>query len=472
MKKSVKLLMSLAAISLLGGAVTGCGGSSNCPECPECPDTPVTPDDEKSGAILNIRCWNNEFQSRFRSYYPDYVKTEGDYDILRDGTKVKWIIVANDGGAYQTALDEALKNQDSVKDDEKVDIFLSEADYITKYKDSEYTLDVIIDVGLSTSDINDQYAYTQEVATSSSGSLKGVTWQAAPGLFAYRRDLAKKVFGTDDPTKVQEQLSSWDKFNAAAAKAKEKGVYMLSGYDDSYRTYSNNMGQKWVSDDGVLSIAPKMKQWVDDTKNFVDKGYCGTSTLWSGQWAADQGPNGNPVLGFFYSTWGINFTLLGNSLADSSAPQQVGNGLFGQYAVCEGPESYYWGGTWIHAAKGTDNIKQIKDIMLNLTCSRTVMSSITKIEQDYTNTVSGMDTIANDKSFGSAFLGGQNHIALFAKSAAKIDCSNMSGYDQACNEGFQNAMHDYFAGTVSYEKALANFKSTISEKHPEVTFNF
>ncbi len=51
----------------------------------------------------------------------------------------------------------------------------------------------------------------------------------------------------------------------------------------------------------------------------------------------DQGPDGN-VFGFFYSTWGINFTLMGNSLADSNAPAEAGNGIYGDYAVCEGPQ--------------------------------------------------------------------------------------------------------------------------------------
>lgn len=46
--------------------------------------------------------------------------------------------------------------------------------------------------------------------------------------------------------------------------------------------------------------------------------------------------------GFFYSTWGINFTLMGNALADSSKPAEKGNGIYGDYAVCEGAQAYYW----------------------------------------------------------------------------------------------------------------------------------
>ena len=74
------------------------------------------------------------------------------------------------------------------------------------------------------------------------------------------------------------------------------------------------------------------------------------------------------MFGFFYSTWGINFTLLGNSLETPVAEggkEEVGNGIYGDYAVCEGPQPYYWGGTWICAAAGTDTKPPVGDVELN-----------------------------------------------------------------------------------------------------------
>lgn len=470
MKKSVKLMMALVSCALLSSVVS-CGGTTSDDggkDCPVCPDS----GDKVGGKVLNIWAWNDEFQGRLRQFYPDYVSTDANgNDLLRDGTTIKWTIHANDNNGYQVPLDEALKNQESAATDDKIDMFLSEADYITKYKDSDYTLDVKKDVGITDDYLSDQYKYTQQVATSSDGALKGVTWQATPGLYAYRTDLAEKVFGTSDPDKVQAKLADWSKFNAAAKTAKDAGVKILSGYDDAYRTYSNNVSKPWVDDKGVVSIDPMIKKWVDDTMVNVKNGYCGDTTLWSSGWQSDQGPKGN-VLGFFYSTWGINFTLLGNSLDAGNTKHELGNGLFGKYRVCEGPASYYWGGTWMHACKGTDNIPEIKDIMEKLTCSRTVESSITRITEDYTNTVSGMHAIATDDTYASAFLGGQNHVALFEASASKIDASKMSAYDQGCNENFQTAMHDYFAGKATYEEALANFKKLLTAKYPEVTYDF
>ena len=422
------------------------------------------------GSVLNVWCWNDEFQSRFNDYYPEVKEIAADKSTttLNDGTIVKWTINPNENNNYQNKLDEALLAQDSAAEDDKIDIFLIEADYALKYVDSPYTLDVRADIGLTDDELAGQYKYTQDIA-SADGVLKGVTWQATPGLFAYRRSIAKDVLGTDDPAEVQTYLSDWDKFNEVAEKAAEKGYKMLSGYDDSYRTFSNNVSAPWV-DGTTVKVDPNIMKWVEQTKEFTDKGYNNKSSLWNDVWAADQGPTGK-VFGFFYSTCGINFTLLGNSLATPVAEggkEEVGNGIYGDYAVCEGPQAYYWGGTWICAAAGTDNTATIKNVMEKLTCDKDIDKQITLDTQDYTNNVEAMNEIANS-DYQSAFLGGQNHIALFAKSAEKIDMSNAGPYDQGCNEGIQAAFKDYFDGAVDMNGAKANFEKTIMEKYPELT---
>ena len=321
------------------------------------------------------------------------------------------------------------------------------------------------DIGLTDEQLAGQYKYTQDIATAD-GVLKGVTWQATPGLFAYRRSIAKDVLGTDDPAEVQAALSDWDKFDAVAEQAAAKGYKMLSGYDDSFRTFSNNVSAPWV-DGTTVKVDANIMKWVEQTKLYTENGYNNKSSLWNDVWAADQGPDGK-VFGFFYSTWGINFTLLGNSLADSNAPAEVGNGIFGDYAVCEGPQPYYWGGTWICAAAGTDNAETIKDVMAKLTCDKDIALAITTDTQDYTNNVEAMDELASS-DYASAFLGGQNHIALFAKAAPNIDMSNAGPYDQGCNEGIQTAFKDYFDGVVDIDTAKKNFETIIMEKYPELT---
>lgn len=487
MKKSMFAIAAMSAVGLL--ALVGCNGGND----ESCPGGTTTGGDE--GKVLNIWCWNTEFQSRFEAFYPDYVKTvtEGSksYDLLRDGTKVNFVIEPNDNNNYQTKLDAALREQDNKAADEKIDMFLIEADYATKYTKSNYTLDLKADIGLTDADLAEQYKYTQDIVTVD-GKLKATSWQATPGLFAYRRDIAKDVLGVDDPAQVQAKLSDWSKFNAVAAQMKAKGVKMLSGFADNYRPYSNNMEKPWLDSDGkTIRLDKKIKEWIVTTKDYADKGYCEDAKLWSAQWQADQGPDGYSVkdgdssvagkktFGFFYSTWGINFTLAGNADPNGVGVVRKADGtidttksLYGDYAVCEGPASWYWGGSWLCAAKGTDNKGLINDIMYKLTCSPQIAKSITRETQDYTNCQSAMNALAEDKTYGSDFLGGQNHIALFKESAKKIDMKNAGPYDQILNEGIQNAFESYFFGDAAgqYQAALTAFKATVEEKANNLTF--
>ena len=483
MKKRI-LAAVLASASILG-AVAGCSSnatssagssttdSSKTENSSKTEDSSKTDDSsnagtsdkftlkEGEGKTLNIAVWNEEF----KNYFDKYIKAK-----MPEGVTVNFKITENKDNAYQNKLDEDLPKNEAASADDKIDMFLFEADYALKYVNSEYTLDVK-SLGLTDEDLSGMYQYTKDVCTTQDDAklLKGVSWQATPGLFAYRRSIAKDVLGTDDPAEVQTYLSDWDKFNDVAAQAAAKGYKMLSGFDDAYRTFSNNVAAPWVTGTTV-TVDENIMKWVDQTKEYTDKGYNNKSSLWDSQWASDQGPTGK-VFGFFYSTWGINFTLLGNSLATPTAEggkEEVGNGIYGDYAVCEGPQPYYWGGTWICGAAGSDNIETIKDVMQKLTCDEAIMKQITMDTQDYTNNEKAMNEIANS-DYSSAFLGGQNHIALFAEAATKIDMSNAGPYDQGLNESFQNAFKDYFTGNVEEDAAKANFETAIKEKYPELT---
>ncbi len=521
-----KNLFALLAVVTLAGSLAGCNpstsgsgtgtGGKEYPDYEEQAVTPITPTLSNGGSIVNIRCWNTEFEERFAQFYDGideevnpkkFVKDKGNLATASaDGTytlknfktasgdkiKVKFIVNANQDNGYQIPLDRDLKNQATASADNKIDMFLMEADYALKYANSDYSVD-ISKLGITENDTKDMYDYTKVIATDTrkgmNNALKGLSWQAAPGLFAYRNDFAKKLWSDypADPAEsdtqevkaqktaaqaefVQGKIGTWDKFNAVAKEAKEKNIHMLSGFDDSYRTFSNSAKSSWIKKyvnvDGektaMLTLDPEIKNWIKQTKEYTDKKYNNQTSLWDDNWAKGQSIKGD-VFGYFYSTWGINFTLLGNA----------GDELYGQYRVCQGPASYYWGGTWLCAANYTDNADVVKDIMLKLTCNKDVAKSITsnEIVQDYTNNKTAMHELATDKNYGSKFLGGQNHIALFEKSASNLKMAAMSAIDQTCNEGIQNAMKDYFTGKISYKEAVNNFKKNCQDKVNSILFD-
>ena len=409
------------------------------------------------GKVLNIYCWNEEFKSRVTDHYPGYTEVDATTGTIGDVT-VKWNITPNDDNAYQNNLDATLLKQADAAADDKIDIFLVEADYALKYVDTDYTM-AVSDLGITDSDLSKQYQYTKDVVTDSNGVLKGVSWQGCPGVLFYNRDAAKAVLGSDDPSEVQNYVKDWDTFNDTAKKMKDAGYTITSSANDTYRVYSNNVTSKWVVD-GKINIDDNIMKWVDDSKELVDAGETGTYELWSDDWKKGFYPEGN-VFCYFGPAWLVNFSM--------AADTEGSIGYNGGWGATEGPQGFFWGGTWICAANGTDNQSLVKDIMLQMTTNDDVMKEIIEKDDDFVN---NQDVIAEmaDSSYSSKILGGQNPLGIYSAGVSKLDLSNLSAYDQGCNEEFQNAMKNYFEGTATKEEALDLFYKAVVEKYPELTY--
>ena len=107
--------------------------------------------------------------------------------------------------------------------------------------------------------------------------------------------------------------------------------------------------------------------------------------------------------------------------------------------------------------------------MLQMTTNEDLMKEIVVQDDDFVNNIPAMEAMAADTSYQSKVLGGQNPLAMYCAGAGSIDLSNLSAYDQACNEEFQNAMKNYFEGNATLDDALDLFYKAVEEKHPELT---
>ena len=471
MKK--KIISALLCASMVASMAAGCG-SSDTADTTTTDNTASTPATEAApaadagtetatdatasdeGKVLNIYCWNEEFKSRLEDHYPGYTIVDGTTGTIGDVT-VKWNITPSDDNAYQNNLDATLLKQADAAADDKIDLFLVEADYALKYVDTDYTMDVA-DLGITDADIADQYQYTKDIVTDSNGKLKGLTWQGCPGVLFYNREAAKEVLGSDDPADVQEYVKDWDTFNETAKTLKAAGYKITSSANDSYRVYSNNVTSKWVVD-GKINIDDNIMKWVDDSKELVDAGETGTADLWSDDWKKGFYPEGK-VFCYFGPAWLVNFSM--------AAEDEGSIANLGGWGATQGPEGFYWGGSWICAANGTDNPGLVKDIMLQMTTNDDVMKDIIEKDDDFVN---NQDVIAEmaDSSYSSKILGGQNPLGIYSAGVSKLDLSNLSAYDQGCNEEFQHAMKNYFDGKASLDDALDLFYKAVEEKYPELT---
>ena len=463
MKKRV--LGLLLSMTMVAGMLTACGGSADSASTgasadgnaadATAADAPAAAGDE--GKVLNIYCWDEEFKSRVADHYPGYTETDATSGKIGDVT-VKWNITPNENNAYQNNLDEALLKQADAAADDKIDIFLVEADYALKYVDADVSMPVA-DLGITDADIANQYKYTQDVMTDSNGKLKGLSWQGCPGVLIYNREAAKEVLGSDDPAEVQKSVADWDTFLKTAEQMKAKGYSMTSTTNDAYRVFSNNVSSKWVQD-GVVKVDPSIMKWVEMTKKMVDAKEVGsTSDLWSDDWSKGFYPDGKTFC-YFGPAWMINFSMA----ADTEG--SIANA--GGWGATEGPQGFFWGGTWICAAQGTDNASLVADIMKQLTTNKDIMLDIVAKDSDFVNNKPAMEEAATKDEYAFAPLGGQNPLAMFCNGAEKCDLSNQCEYDQGCNEEFQKAMKNYFDGNATLDQALEMFNSAIVEKYPEL----
>lgn len=463
MKK--KVITGLLALTMAAGTLAGCGSTASSGNSSAGGTETASASGGDEGKVINIYSWNDEFRERLEAVYPEVEETskDGTVTTLKDGTEIHWIINPNQDGVYQQKLDEALLKQADASADDKIDIFLSETDYVFKYTDKDADVAMPLkDLGIDPAkDLADQYDFTRTTASDSDGVQRGSTWQCCPGLLVYRRDIAQDVFGTDDPAAVGEKVKDWDTLKATAEELKAKGYYTFASYADTFRLYGNSISESWVQPgDTTVKVDPQIMNWIDNSKEWLDAGYLNPTVKgqWNDDWNKAMSSQSN-VFAFLLPAWGIDFVLNPNWDGDAGA-----------WAVTNPPQEYNWGGSYIHAATGTDNPEHAKDIILAMTADKDNLLKISKDYSDFTNTKSGMQEAAtDDANFSSEFLGGQNAFQYFAPVAENIKIAPLSAYDQGCVELIQNSFSDYFQGEVDFDKAKANFETAIKERYPDIT---
>ena len=103
-----------------------------------------------------------------------------------------------------------------------------------------------------------QFQFIQSMEKDKDGNIRGLGYQGTPGAFYYRRDLAKKYLGTDDPQQVSKKISSWDKIlkiGKDVAKKSNGKVHTISSWGDIDAVQSAIIKKPWVVN-GKLVIDP------------------------------------------------------------------------------------------------------------------------------------------------------------------------------------------------------------------------
>ena len=311
--------------------------------------------------------------------------------------------------------------------------------------------------------------YSVDIGTNPDGKVVGLGYQATGGAFIYRRSIAQDVWGTDDPAEISAKIGggsgSWDQFFAAAEELKAKGYGIVSGDGDLWHAVENSSDTGWIVD-GKLNIDPKREAFMDLSMKLKENDYHNDTQDWQDAWFADmKGEGAKGIFGFFGPAWLINYTM-----APNCGGEAVGEGTYGDWAVCESPIGFFWGGTWLLANKDTQKVDAVKQIIdwITLDCSETGLQyywangTMVDGEQGTKDCVASGTVMA--MSNGEVdFLGGQNMFDVFVPANAFANGKNCTQYDETINQYWRDAVREYTAGNLSKEDAVAAFKQNVAD---------
>ncbi len=421
--------------------------------------------------VINVMSFTEEIPNMVQEYLDKHPEL---------GYKMKKTVVATTNGEYQPALDEMLKSKDSAPD-----IYGLEAAFVLKYTQGDAagfaatydSLGIKTEESLKAAEIA---TYASEIGTRpADGKVVALPYQATGGCFIYRRSLAKDTWGTDDPATIQTKIGggsgNWDQFWVAAEQLKAKGYGIVSGDGDIWHAIENSSDSAWVVD-GKLNIDPKREEFLDISKKLKDNGWHNETQDWQDGWFADmKGEGPQPIFGFFGPAWLINYTMGDNCGDNKDTPEH--EGTYGDWAVCNSPVGFCWGGTYLASAKSAvDKMSdEKKTVVADIIKWVTLDTDENSLQYQWANGTFGggdgstKDTVASGvvmkKSDGATgFLAGQNMFEYFVPAGDYATGRNMTQYDETINQCWREAVRAYVAGDVDRAGAIDKFKADVKSK--------
>lgn len=399
---------------------------------------------ENQGDTLVVWTFTEEIKGMIENHY-----LKDNPDLPYD---VQIVVVPNEN--YQSKLDPALASGKSAPD-----VFALEAAYIKKYTNSPYTKPL---TSLGFADESDATLdYVMDVARDENGVLKGLSWQATPGAYFYRRSMAEEYLGTSEPEEVQALVSDFEKFYNVAKTVNEQSggtVSAIGSMGDLTQVFFAARDKGWV-EDGKLIIDPKIDELMEMAKKFEEEGLSAQANQWEELWFA--GMSGDSVFGYFLPTWGLHYVLKPNA-----TNANTGESTEGDWGMIQGPSPYFWGGTWLAVREGTEMEQAAADLVEYMTLNEAFLEEWALETGDVLSNVTVVDKIKD--TYSEPFLAGQNHYAAFARMAEDIDATIITGYDQDIQTLLEEQLIAYSKGEKDKETAMADFKSAVKNYYPDL----
>ena len=444
MKKKMMSLV-LAAAMMAGMTVSAVPVFA---EEAETPDNEITGDSSAEDAFV-IWGWNDDIKKildgPFKEAYPD------DY---------KRIVFVNTGGSdyYQGKLDPML---DDTSNELYPDLMGLEVDYVQKYVNSDWVKSVA-DLGITEDDYKNMYKYDLDLGTDADGNVRALFWQATPGCYQVRADLAEKYLGTTDPAAIAEKFKDLDTILATAKEVNDASggkCKLFSGYDELKRSLTNSRSQGFYDDNDVITLDDNITTYLETAKKLYDDDLTYNTDQWSADWYANMdgdGESSNAALAYMGCPW-FTYWCLSDTWKENTILVPTQN-------------KCYWGGTGLATTTECSDPDLAAKIMKYFTCDTDGMVAINALNSDYVNNTEAINKIIESgaSADGNGFLykdAGQNFMEFFLPLADGLDASMVKAEDQQILSLLDTQTKAYATGEKDLDTAISDLKASIHDTY-------
>lgn len=326
--------------------------------------------------------------------------------------------------------------------------------------------------------------YVWKVGQDADGIQRAISYQITPAGFYYRRDIATKVFGTDDPDEIGKLFADYPSIIEAGEKLKAAG-YRIFASDAETNYFSGDSA--WVID-GVLNVSQARYDYMDMCVELYQKDLTAYAAQWAAPWyqamsgpvpvltaetqwgtddmnvwdaesfaAATEGMETTEVFAYGLPAWGV--LTMRDNVGETS-------GLWG---VCSGPAYGFGGGTFIGVSSQSERKELAWEFVKFCTLNEdTADWWIEKSQGDTVSLISALEKHADDEN---EIYGGEKLYAFWLKQAEGIDYSKVTKYDKAIGDAWSAAITAVKQGEKTKDEAVEEFYDQVAATYPDIQIN-
>ncbi len=376
------------------------------------------------------------------------------------GNEVEVVVIAP--ADYSTKLTSALGAKSS-----EVDVIVGEPQMLPNFFEAGFFDDLS---QYNVDDYKDTIVdYVYEAGKDAQGIQRALSYQVTPGSIIYRRDLAKEIYGNDDPEFISEKFKDFDTILATAKEVKDAG-YRIFSDTGNLRWYVNTQ-EPWVKD-SVLNLSDTAKAYMDTAATLYQDELVAFAPEWSAAWYASmagelplnagwsdlaelEGAEMTQVFSYSLPSWGA--LIVRDNAADNK----------GNFGICKGPSSYFGGGTFL----GINTYSEKKDAAWDFVkyCTLNDETAQWWLENSNGDVVSNTAVLEANKDYTNESFGNQKTYEFYMGEAQDIDYSVKTKYDDTIGGFWGASIEAVQKGEMTKEEAIEDFYMQVEATFPEIT---